>query len=595
MSGLVRSLGDAFKYTGVALKNGELVLQGKDTLTKLDTASSKATGDGLVGNIIRSPSRFLNAGDEFFKQINYRGALEEQAHLKARQQGLKGKAYKDFVDEYFKQGFDENGLRGIDEEALRYAEETTYTNQLTGFSKRFQDAVIEYPVLKQVFPFVRTPFQLAKAIADRTPLAGLYRTKHLLGLSGDPRMIAQARGQMAIGSILLGTAYMLAQQGYISGRTGSKGDTPLDPYKDADLLRMKKADLGFKEYSFNFPDGKQRSFGLLDPFGALFGMMADFVNVYDQLTQEEIERVGADMQLFMLNQHDYSNPISNSTKLGMMGSAMATAVQRNLMSKTYFRGVADIMEAFFSEDSYKVDRYISNKIGSFVPNIVRKVINDPYYRDAQGVFESALNRIGFTENTAPRFNALGEPLRDKDSAGDRLFKNMFNVFGTQKRKEDVVAEEMLRLGKGLPQLKYFNNNVDYSKFTNGTQTAYARLNQILSTVERNGKTLRQALEEKIKSDSYKNKSDPLKLSRGVADDGGKYKDLEIIYNLYLIKAEGQLKKEFENFTFVDNEKLNLKVAIRNTEKNKLEIQKPRSNSSPLNTNKLQPIFNFGNN
>ncbi|BCV05028.1 MAG: hypothetical protein CM15mV97_020 [Caudoviricetes sp.] len=153
LAGLTRNLSDSFRYTYVALKNGELVLQGKDTLTKVDTAQTKATGQGLFGNIIRSPSRFLNAGDEFFKQINYRGALEEQAHLLATRQGLKGKAYKDFVDEYFKQGFDENGLRGTNEEALRYAEETTYTNELTGFSKRFQEAIIEYPILKTSISF----------------------------------------------------------------------------------------------------------------------------------------------------------------------------------------------------------------------------------------------------------------------------------------------------------------------------------------------------------------------------------------------------------------------------------------------------------
>ena len=44
---------------------------------------------------------------------------------------------------------------------------------------------------------------------------------------------------------------------------------------------------------------------------------------------------------------------------------------------------------------------------------------------------------------------------DKDSFGDRIFKNMFNIFGTQTFKEDKVAEEFLRLGKGIPELKYF--------------------------------------------------------------------------------------------------------------------------------------------
>ena len=41
LAGLTRNLSDSFRYTYVALKNGELVLQGKDTLTKVDTAQQK--------------------------------------------------------------------------------------------------------------------------------------------------------------------------------------------------------------------------------------------------------------------------------------------------------------------------------------------------------------------------------------------------------------------------------------------------------------------------------------------------------------------------------------------------------------------------
>ena len=42
-AGMVQYLSDAVKYAGVALKNGELVLQAKDAgASKLDTASEKA-------------------------------------------------------------------------------------------------------------------------------------------------------------------------------------------------------------------------------------------------------------------------------------------------------------------------------------------------------------------------------------------------------------------------------------------------------------------------------------------------------------------------------------------------------------------------
>ena len=67
-----------------------------------------------------------------------------------------------------------------------------------------------------------------------------------------------------------------------------------------------------------------------------------------------------------------------------------------------------------------------------------------------------------------------------------------------------------------------------------------------------------------------------------------------IYNLYLIRAEADFRKEAGQFVFDGNEKLNLTQAIKNTKRNKLVVGQPRTDSD-VNTNKLQPIFNFGNN
>ena len=48
-------------------------------------------------------------------------------------------------------------------------------------------------------------------------------------------MIAKARGQLAVGSILLGTAYYLASMGLISGRTGYTDEKPLTHTKIENL------------------------------------------------------------------------------------------------------------------------------------------------------------------------------------------------------------------------------------------------------------------------------------------------------------------------------------------------------------------------
>ena len=75
---------------GKAFQRGELILEGSGGMSKIDTGTNKATGSGAFGTFVRSPSRALNAGDEAFKQVNYRSKLEAIATRKAQELGLKG-------------------------------------------------------------------------------------------------------------------------------------------------------------------------------------------------------------------------------------------------------------------------------------------------------------------------------------------------------------------------------------------------------------------------------------------------------------------------------------------------------------------------
>ena len=55
-AGMVQYLGDALKYAGIALRNGELVLQSKDAgASKLDTATEKAIKNETAGFFVRLP------------------------------------------------------------------------------------------------------------------------------------------------------------------------------------------------------------------------------------------------------------------------------------------------------------------------------------------------------------------------------------------------------------------------------------------------------------------------------------------------------------------------------------------------------------
>lgn len=587
--GLFSYLREASKYAGLALKNGDTIL---DNVVKIDTANTRATGTGVIGNLVRIPSRILNATDELFKQANYRAKLGSLAVQAADAKGLKGKNFEEFVTEYIRQGFDEKGLRGTNLEALKYAQENTFTNELTGISKKFQEAVQSYPFLKQFFPFVRTPFQLAKAISDRSLGAVTYNLEHLLGKSGDPKMIAKVRGQAAMGGILLSSATALYQLGMISGATNQKGDgMALNKFDDAELLRMKKSDTNFKPYSFNV-GGTQIQFGRLDPYGAFFGLMADFFTIKDKLTQDEIERIGADYNLFLMNQMS-SDPISGWDKAAIIGQAGFGAIKENILNKTYFQAIHDIVDAVYDQDPNRVKKYFTTKFGSFVPNIVTKINNDPYLRDAQGFIDEIFRkRLGVGTPPSPKYNFMGEAhtMGDEDSI-QRFFNNFANPLAVGGKTDDILTKEILRLGKAPEVLNKFQDKVDYTQYKFGKLTAYDRLNQILnSTAKIEGMSLREKLSQEIDSESYKSlgtDGDPIKIAQGSSDDGAKYTRLNRIYNQYKIKAEVLFEAEKAKYLSIDNPDRNLFKDTTKAKSNDRVIKEKNRN-----LNKLQPIINF---
>ena len=89
--------------------------------------------------------------------------------------------------------FDEFG-RATKSDILEKAERGTFTNQVTGIFKRIADTTNEYPILKQILPFTRTPVNLMLNVVDRTPLGFIRREirDDFFGRNGAEKM-AQAK------------------------------------------------------------------------------------------------------------------------------------------------------------------------------------------------------------------------------------------------------------------------------------------------------------------------------------------------------------------------------------------------------------------
>ena len=624
-AGMRRYAIEALKYSKLAFKNEDTIISRHSKLdipeksiqkTKiiknkktgfdeevLDWDSVSGIGINALGKAIRIPTRFLGAEDEFFRQIVYRMELEKEVLERAiklgkRKNKVVGKLengkpiteFDQFVREEFEKGFDEFG-RGTNSNAMIKAEEGTYTQELNGVFKRFQTMANDFPIIKQIIPFVRTPVNLMLNVVDRTPLGFVRKNfrNDFFGRNGAERM-AQARGGLATGYILMTTASIMHREGMI---TGSQGQVMGERATKSRDLKDLKIQTGATQYSFRYWDEdtgkyKYRQFGRFDPFGAFFGIVADFHDAYDQLSEKELQRVGSDILILMAKQGgDAGDFISPTSKIINASRASVAAMQKNLVSKTYLTGLADFMEVLTDDSpaSAKADYYWKNKLGSFVPNVYTKFVNDPFYRDVKTLLDVAKKRGVAEGEVEHKYDFRGNALRHQGSETKRLIDGLFNPFSASTQIDDPVAEEILRLGINMPKMKReLNGDIDLSLFlTEEGQTAYNRQMQLLRNLKIDGKSLDEALREAINSNEYKNGSDPYTTDENNKDTGSRAKILRRIIKDYHSTVEQEIiknrskfqstKDDTGNFT-LDNSiqalnsnktKINMGVQIRNSD------------------------------
>jgi len=487
-----------------------------------------------------------------------------------------------FVQDEFAKGFDEFG-RGTNSKAMQKAEEGAYTQELSGIFKRVQDIANDFPIMKQIIPFVRTPVNLMLNVVDRTPLGFIRRNfrNDFFGRNGAERM-AQARGGLATGYALMTMASIMHKEGMITGSQGQITGDKLTTSRDLKDLRKQT---GALPYAFRYWDEdegkyKYRQFGRFDPFGAFFGLVADFNDNYDQLTEQEIHQAGSDILILMAKQGgDMGDFISPATKIINVGRASWSAISRNLISKTYLKGLADFMEVITDDSSMsqKGNYYLKQKLGSFVPNIYHKFVNDPFYRDIRTILDVGKKRTGIgIETLEHKYDFRGTALKHQGSEWKRLIDGLFNPFSVSTQTDDPVAEEILRLGINMPKMnRNLNGDIDLSLFvTDEGQTAYNRQMELLRKVRINGKSLDEALREAINSDEYKLLSDPYQTDDLNKDSGTRAKKLKSIIKDYQSVVEQEIIKNRNKFrsTKDDTGNFTLDNSIQALNSNKTKIK-----------------------
>lgn len=422
--GLIQGAKDGFRLAWQAFKSGE----SSDLLGKVEQQQNRAITaanvaqlpaikklspnvleeggiaarfvDGL-GEAIRLPGRFLTAEDELFKAVGYRMELQAQAYRKAAAEGLTGQDMANRMRDIIADP--QNLAPEVHAAAVDAARYQTFTKELGPGGSAIQRAANTIPGLKLVIPFIRTPANIMKFAVERTPLAPIMKgVRDDIAAGGARRDMALAR--MAIGSMAMATVATYAAEGRISG--GGPSDSKLRQYQ---------YNQGWQPYSIRIGDSWY-SYGRMEPVGMMMGLAADAVEIMGELDEVQSDKVA---------------------------SMLVAAFSKNVMSKTWLRGLSEMVSAMEDPDRYG-GQYVKGLAGTVVPTLAAQVERtiSPELSDAQSALDAIKARTpGWSKDLPTRRNLWGEKISFNGALGPDLISPIFS----SKIRHSPIDKELLRM------------------------------------------------------------------------------------------------------------------------------------------------------
>ncbi len=428
VAGMRQGTREGLKLAAQAFKTGEA----QSRVTRLDVQRN-AIG-GPVGEVVRIPTRLLLTQDEFFKSIARRGELNAQAFKKAFDESG-GNRQK--LDELFTK-YKEEPTEAMQKAAEREAEYRTFQSELGRTGKNFQRFLAQSPTASFFIPFFKSPANLLKYAAERSPFAPLS-DRWMTEIKAGGRQRDEALAKLSLGIGATGALVSYALEGKITG------SGPTDPKERAALLAT-----GWQPYSIKVGD-TYYSIGKLDPYATLFGVVADAVTAKDYMTEEEYQKALAFI------------PFS---------------IASNIAQKTYLQGFTNLYESLAGDyaDITTVEKFIRDTAaGLAVPNLFRQAgaAIDPQVREANSIIKEVQNRIpvirgntftiagtDYDINRVPnKLNVWGDPITRTgalpvagrptiDQVGAISF-NLLSPVGMSTTTKDPFLKEIGRLQLGV--------------------------------------------------------------------------------------------------------------------------------------------------
>jgi hypothetical protein len=517
MRGAMRELPNAITQFMGDIKDA-LKLKYESTRVVDETGKFENTGKipGKTGEVIRIPFHLLNAADDFWKKVIEGQTVSRLGYRQGKRKGLGGKELEDFLTK-FEGEYHANKLKAkadpkdptLGDYALvaKQVEDAqlrgTYQEDLPEGMKHMQITFSKHPWLMFAVPFMKTPYNIAKATVFRTIPGLAASTYYAKKYPGNTRSVESGADRLAMastGTILMAAVYWAMQQQDGLEITGSG---PTDPKK----LTLKLA-TGWQPHSIKVGDSYY-DYSRLEPFSSLMGMAADAKELEDlKSTSERIEK----------------------------GVAL---IQENLTSKTFLSGLESLITAWHDPGRY-FGQFAKQFIGSAIPfsGLVGRTAQafDPIMRqsDAFELTSSEQTGVPLPEAMVARLPGLSRTLpaqrtatgQERTRTGSPLerFANPFRRSTELHTPDARVLRELDRIGysKSQPQReitlaggkKIRLNDREYKMMQDSYQVAARRLFRAMrdpawknapdnDDLAKSGEKTKQDIAEKIYRDAKK--------------------------------------------------------------------------------------------
>lgn len=308
----------------------------------------------------------LGAEDQPFYYAARLRSMANQAAAKARNEGLKGKAARDFAQKLI-----DNPTDDMMKYATLDAETAVFQNN-SSLARGAQKIQRSMPGMEIVLPFAKTPANVANAMINYSPV-GIAKTiiQNIGKGKFDQRLFSQGmgRGLTGTGALAIGGALMANKMMNLGFPTSEK--------------EREQWELEGRVPNSILIGGKWRNIGVLGPLG--------MVLIVGGHLREGIDKTGS-----------FAGGLAQSA--AGFGSA--------LTEQSFLSGVNRAIDAI-KDPNRSFEGFASSLAGSIIPTLIADIARgtDQYERRPDGMVERIQSRIpGARQGLEPKIDAFGQPV-----------------------------------------------------------------------------------------------------------------------------------------------------------------------------------------